>query len=1243
MKARVLIAIVFLSLFIHQAISQTQTYIDNFGSQNYGNNDGTNNFLNNWSETVDTDLGPTGTYIYINNGRLYFSYIWTETIQRSLSIPAGSEATLSLSYNSSSIGLGILAVQLYNNTSSSWETIGTIDSSPSSGTINYTLTGDQKSANAAIRFLKDGNDWASSDLAWIDDVKFEVTLSPASITATGDQDFCLSSGNSVAIAESVSITGSGTGTSTVYVQVSSGYVSGEDVLTLSGSHPNITPSWNAVEGKMTLNGNPTALYSEFENAIEAIDYSNSNLAASGTREFSITVGNANFLPSSGHYYEYVPAPLITWTQARDAAAARTYFGLEGYLATLTSADEGVFAGTQSIGVGWIGGSDAHTEGVWRWVTGPEGIEDGGLGRQFWQGRGTSSGGQTTGPDNYAFWNPPNEPNQSGNEDYAHVTHINVGPLGSWNDLANTTSSSGYYASQGYVVEYGGMPGDPSLSISDATQINIVNIPHAGTNGTLDNCSGNVLTETDLFGALGGTKNAGGVWSPAISSGSRVYTYTVSASSPCVGVATANVSVSEYEMPNITGTNPGSSCGTGDVTISATANVGTINWFVSSSGGSSVHTGTSYIINGLASTTTYYVEAQNGPCISARIPVIATIHPVLTVNAGNDETICQNETIVLTGVPSNGSGMYSYEWTIQGSATVLGTNQDISVSPIGDPNVNTSIDYQVKVTDINTGCVSTDLVRVYIRSNPSASIINVNPVCPASNSGSITFDFSDHPNRTNIKFSINGSVGSYMNSSDNAGSYTFSGLSAGSYDVWTKWGDNSCPVDLGMVNLSLDNIPNTNFNYNQTSYCQNEGDPSPNITTAGGTFSSTAGLSINSTSGEIDLSASTSGSYVVTYSISGICGNSSIQNVTINEIPIATVDGPHSIDCNNPLATISGLGSSSGAGYSYNWMVTNGGVISGATNGISVSASSAGDYTLLVANNVNSCSSSVSTSVSRIPDNTNPVFAATPAGITVSCIDDVPAMTNLSWTDNCDGSGTVIGVDGAINGSNCNGTITRTWSYTDVVGNSASTSQLITILDNIAPIASNPANISVQCASDIPAVDISVVIDETDNCDLSPSVSYVSDVSDGGSNPEVITRTYTVTDDCGNSISVSHLITINDVSAPVANVGSLPNITAQCEVTNLTAPTATDNCDGQITGTHNASLPIMAQGTTTVTWTYEDAAGNTSSQIQSVVITDNTAPVANVGSLPNITAQCEVTNLTAPTATDNCDGQITGTH
>jgi len=117
-------------------------------------------------------------------------------------------------------------------------------------------------------------------------------------------------------------------------------------------------------------------------------------------------------------------------------------------------------------------------------------------------------------------------------------------------------------------------------------------------------------------------------------------------------------------------------------------------------------------------------------------------------------------------------------------------------------------------------------------------------------------------------------------------------------------------------------------------------------------------------------------------------------------------------------------------------------------------------------------------------------------------------------------------------------------------------------------------------------------------------------------------------------------TTNDNLAPVADVANLPIIEEECEVNSLTAPTATDNCDGSVAGTHNAAFPVTTN--TTVTWTYQDAAGNVSTQTQDIVIDDVSSPALDSTSLINIEAFCEVSNITPPTATDNCDGTLNAT-
>ena len=292
---------------------------------------------------------------------------------------------------------------------------------------------------------------------------------PPVVDAEGDQNYCPAS--SVPIATSISIDDPDNATiNAVYIQISTGYIEGEDLLTLTGAHPNITTTWNATLGELTLMGPATD--AEFENAVLAVEYSSSAAAPTGEREFSITAGEANYLPATGHYYRYIDNSGITWTDANTAANASTYFGLQGYLATLTSQVEADFSGSQAQGVGWIGATDNATEGDWQWVTGPE------AGQSFWSG--AANGTELT----FAYWNTdePNDfdrgaPGAPGDENYAHIADPSVsGPTGrpgSWNDLPNAGDTAPYDP-QGYVVEYGGLPGDPILQISDVTKLTMVN-------------------------------------------------------------------------------------------------------------------------------------------------------------------------------------------------------------------------------------------------------------------------------------------------------------------------------------------------------------------------------------------------------------------------------------------------------------------------------------------------------------------------------------------------------------------------------------------------------------------------------------------------------------------------------------------------------------------------------------------------------------------------------------------------
>ena len=269
--------------------------------------------------------------------------------------------------------------------------------------------------------------------------------------------------------------------SEIYIQISNGYVNGQDELSLANpsTHSKIGSStFDSTTGKLRLYEiGASATLADFEAAIEDVEFYNSSTSPTGTRKFSITMGQANYLPRNKHFYEYVSSPGIRWNNAKAAAEIKTYYGLKGYLATLTAADEAQLAGAQAAGTGWIGGSDVATEGTWKWVTGPEGLANGGTGTTFWIGK---NNGIVTTPFNYANWNKPNEPNDTNNnEDYAHITAKAVGNPGTWNDLTeqgDPISNINYYP-KGYIVEYGDMvAGDvDNIQISASTTLNITKI------------------------------------------------------------------------------------------------------------------------------------------------------------------------------------------------------------------------------------------------------------------------------------------------------------------------------------------------------------------------------------------------------------------------------------------------------------------------------------------------------------------------------------------------------------------------------------------------------------------------------------------------------------------------------------------------------------------------------------------------------------------------------------------------
>ena len=166
---------------------------------------------------------------------------------------------------------------------------------------------------------------------------------------------------------------------------------------------------------------------------------------------------------------------------------------------------------------------------------------------------------------------------------------------------------------------------------------------------------------------------------------------------------------------------------------------------------------------------------------------------------------------------------------------------------------------------------------------------------------------------------------------------------------------------------------------------------------------------------------------------------------------------------------------------------------------------------------------------------------------------------------------------------------------------------------------------------------------SDNCAVA---SFVASHTPGTVFPKgTTTVTYTATDPAGNSSICSFNVTVVDNVAPaMMNCPSdiMATANASCQATvSWSAPTFTDNCSGGTMTSTRAPGTTFNLGTTAVTYTATDAAGNTSTCTFNVIVQDAIKPVIS-GCPSDITvsagASCQtVVNWTAPTFTDNCSG------
>ncbi len=278
-------------------------------------------------------------------------------------------------------------------------------------------------------------------------------------------------------------------------------------------------------------------------------------------------------------------------------------------------------------------------------------------------------------------------------------------------------------------------------------------------------------------------------------------------------------------------------------------------------------------------------------------------------------------------------------------------------------------------------------------------------------------------------------------------------------------------------------------------------------------------------------------------------------------------------------------------------------------------------------------------ITEIIDTTDPVLVNVPADVTIGCQLPIPTPPTIDVTDNCDNSITVV-LDERITGISCSQELIRTWTATDDCGNSTTGSQVITVIDTLAPVpVSVPGIVTIECSDPIPT-DMPVFEDGCDN-GVTITESQTRDDQDCGF---TIVKVWTVTDDCGNRTSASQIINAVDTTNPTFD-NAPGDATVACE--NIPDPanvTAFDNCDIDVEVTFSEQTFGTGDcGNWEVirTWTATDDCGNQSVAQQILTISDDIDPVFT-GVPGDVTIECDESLPVSadPTASDNCDNDVT---
>ncbi len=399
-------------------------------------------------------------------------------------------------------------------------------------------------------------------------------------------------------------------------------------------------------------------------------------------------------------------------------------------------------------------------------------------------------------------------------------------------------------------------------------------------------------------------------------------------------------------------------------------LGTVTWFDAMVGGSVVATGNSFTTPTLFVTTTYWVGVCPG---SFREPVTVTVFPPDDASfVYTSASYCVNDPDPTPTITGLAGGIFS--------SIPVGVSINAATGQI-DVSASTPASYTITYTT-NGPCPNTSNIVVTISALDNANF----------NYGAAAYCIADPdptPTITGLAGGTFSSVPAGLSINAATGQIDVNLSTPAAYTI-TYTTNGSCPTSSN-VSVTITALDDASFNYGVTSYCIADPDPLPTITgVGGGTFTSVpAGLSINATTGQIDVSLSTPASYTITYTTSGACSNSSNVVVTITALDDASFNYAmvsYCVDALDPTPIITGVVggtfTSAPVGLSINAI----------TGQVDVSLSTSAAYTITyTTTGVCANSSNVALTIIALDD---PSFSFSSASYCIDALDPSPTITGV---------------------------------------------------------------------------------------------------------------------------------------------------------------------------------------------------------------------------------------------------------